>query len=103
MLALNLNTIESRGLPGFGPRTIGDVITTTLPYVYMIAAIALLVFLVSGGLQLMTAKGDPKAIQGAQGKITNALFGFIIVIVSIVIVRFIGELLGINVFATLFG
>lgn len=103
MAALNLDAIESKGLPGIGVKNIGDVITTTLPYIYMMAAVALLIFLVSGGLQLMTAKGDPKAIQGAQGKITNALLGFIIVIVSIVIVRFIGELLGINIFSTLFG
>lgn len=102
-MALNLDAIESRGLGGSVPGTVGDIITATLPFIYMMAAIALLVFLVSGGLQLMTAKGDPKAIQGAQGKITNALLGFIIVIVSIVIVRFIGELLGINIFSTLFG
>jgi hypothetical protein len=35
----------------------------------------------------MTSRGDPKAAQGAQTKITNAIIGFVIVIFAYVIVQ----------------
>ena len=109
MLAqLDLNSIEFKGLPGlnkafmFKSGGLGAVISEALPFVFGAAGIALLIYLVMGGLQMMTSRGDPKAIQGAQAKITNALIGFVIVIISFVLVRLIGQLLGIGVFETIF-
>jgi hypothetical protein len=49
----------------------------------------------------MTSRGDPKAAQGAQAKITNALIGFIIVIFAFFIVQLFGQVFGIQ--NTLFG
>ena len=49
----------------------------------------------------MTSRGDPKAAQSAQGKITNALIGFIVVIFAYVIVKLFGQIFGIE--GTFFG
>jgi len=103
MLAqLNFDTIQGSLKGNIIPKTPGEVITKMLPFVFYGAGIALLIYLVIGGLQMMVARGDPKAIQAAQAKITNALIGFIIVIVSFVLVGLIGQLLGIGAFETLF-
>lgn len=102
---LDLNSIENVGLPGlkkefmFG---LGPLISAFLPYIFAASGIGLLIYLMLGGLQLMTSKGDPKAIQAAQGKITSALIGFIIVVIAFVIVRLFGQILGIDAFSNLF-
>ena len=101
-MALNLDSIESRGLNGLTIRTPADAINKTLPYIFAFAGIALLIYLVLGGLQLMTAKGDPKAIQGAQAKISNALIGFVIVIISYTLVTLFADLLGLGTFGNVF-
>ena len=101
LIAQNLKTIQSVGLPGFnGGGNLGDFINKSgvLTYVFGAAGILLLIYLVLGGLQMMTSKGDPKAMQGAQSKITNALLGFVIVIIAFVIVQLFGKLLGLNNF-----
>lgn len=82
--------------------TVGDLISAILPYIFGAAGIILLIYLVIGGFQLMFAKGDPKAIQSAQGKITNALIGFIIVIIAYFLTTLIGQLLGIGAFGQIF-
>ena len=50
----------------------------------------------------MTSRGDPKAMQGAQAKITNALIGFIIVIFAFALVTLIGRIFGIGAFGNIF-
>jgi hypothetical protein len=103
MLAQNLYEINNKaGLSGTTSDP-GELINKILPYVFGAAGIAILIYLVMGGLQLMLSRGDPKAMQAAQGKITNAFIGFTIIIVSFVLVRLIGQLLGISVFSQIFG
>lgn len=80
---------------------IGSIIGATLTYIFAAAGIALLIYLVLGGLQLMTSRGDPKAAQAAQGKITNAVIGFVIVVFAFFIVQIFGQVFGLQ--GTLFG
>jgi hypothetical protein len=85
---------------------IGSIIVSVLPYVFGIAAILLLIYLVTAGLSMMLSRGDPKAMQGAQAKITNALIGFVIVIVAFFIVQLLGRILGLQtnfIFSQIFG
>jgi len=100
----DLENIQQSAFPKatFGTNsTIGNIITNILPYIFGAAAIALLIYLVLGGLQMMLSRGDPKAMQSAQGKITNAIMGFVIVVVSFLIVQLFGQLFGLQ--NTLFG
>ena len=103
MLAqLNLDQIQTGALGTNLPVSVGDLISRILPYIFGAAGIGLLIYLILGGFQLMTSRGDPKAMQAAQAKITNALIGFVIVIVAYVVVQLIGQLLGLGTFSTIF-
>jgi uncharacterized membrane protein len=102
MLAqLNLDQIQASAFPKStfgGSATIGDFIKNSgiLNYVFSAAGIALLIYFILGGFQLMTSRGDPKAMQAAQAKITNALIGFVIIIIAFFIVQLLGQLLGLQ-------
>jgi Type IV secretion system pilin len=101
-----LNQIQINGLPNNTvPATIGALITNSLTYIFSAAAIALLIYLILGGFQLMTSRGDPKAAQGAQAKITNAVIGFVIVIFAFFIVQIFGQIFKLQgtFFGTIFG
>jgi len=104
MLAQSLLRIQQGAFPnskiGYGT-TLGDIIGMILPYIFGAAGIALLIYLVIGGFQFMLSRGDPKAAQAAQAKISNAVIGFVIVILAFTIVQLFGQLLGIK--STLFG
>jgi len=78
------------------PTNIGTFIGYILPYIFGATAIALLIYLILGGFQLMTSRGDPKAAQGAQAKITNAIIGFVIVIFAYVIIQIFYTVLGLK-------
>ena len=76
--------------------TIGEVISTIIPYIFGAAAIALLIYLIIGGFQFMLSRGDPKASQAAQAMITNAVIGFVIIIIAFLLVQLIGQLFGLG-------
>lgn len=108
MLTQNLEQIQKEAFPesgSIGAITIGSLISKTLPYIFGAAGIALLVYLVIGGLQMMISRGDPKAMQSAQAKITNALIGFVIVFFAFTLVQIIGQVLGLEgtLFSQVFG
>ena len=81
------------GLPGgytisnppgfkFSGQNLGLVIADLLKYVFIFAGLAMLLFLILGGFELMTSGGDAKAIKSGQEKVTNALVGFIVVFIA---------------------
>jgi len=102
MLAQNLDAIQQNaGITP--PSSIGELISNIFKtYIFYAAGIGLLVYLISGGFQLMLSKSDPKAIEGAKGKITNALIGFVIVIFAYFLTQVLGDILGIGVFKEIF-
>lgn len=101
-LAQNLNAIQGKAGINLPFKNIGEFVSTILPYIFTGAGIALLIYLILGGLQLMTARGDPKAVQMAQGKITNALIGFVIILLAYSIVSVLGQVLKIGAFSQIF-
>lgn len=104
ILAQNLDTIQSKAFSNNKiPTDLGGLISNALPFIFGISGILLLVYLVLGGFQLMTSRGDPKGVAGAWSKITNAFIGFIIVALSFVLTRFIGQIFGFNVFEKVIG
>jgi hypothetical protein len=105
LLAQDFDSIQSQGLPGFtGGSNVGEFISNSkiLDYVFGAAALLLLIYLVTAGLGMMMSRGDPKAMQAAQSKITNALIGFVIVFFAYALVSIIGKVFGIAVFGTIF-
>ena len=106
MLAqLDLDKIQNIGIPTFtlrsGGRTSADLgrfLSDVLPYVFYAAGIGLLIYLISGGFQLMLSKGDPKAMEAGKGKITNGILGFVIVIFAYFLIKLLGSVFGLTDF-----
>lgn len=94
-----------QAIPGFNFKngTLGDVINVVLPYLFGIAGLVLLFYLVMGGFSWMLSGGDPKAIESAKGKITTAITGFVILFVAYWLMQLLGLVLGIQQFKNIFG
>jgi hypothetical protein len=106
MLAQNFDQIQSDAVPGFKfgteSKNLGDIITAIIPYLFFVAGALLLINLIVGGLGLMLSRGDPKAVQSAQGKITASIVGFVIVLASYWIVQLVGKFFGIDAIQNIF-
>src|SRR3989344_6185582 len=55
-----------------------------------------IIFLILGGIQYMTAKGDQKAATEARNALTNAVVGFVVVIGAFTIKKVIENITGAN-------
>jgi len=78
-------------------RTIGEVFSEALKYVFIFAGLGVFVYLIYGGFHLMISGGEPTAIQEAKGKITNAIIGFIIIFVSYWLIQIIEVVFGMTI------
>jgi hypothetical protein len=92
-MALSLATValaEQITLPTASPygfSDLGNAITNVLNLVFFFALILVLIYLVWGGIQWITAGGDKQGTEAARGKITGAIVGIIIVSVAFAIYR----------------
>jgi len=89
--------IESPEGFSFAEGTIGDIITDLLPYIYVLAGLILFIYLIIGGFSLLTSAGDPKKVESAQGKITSAIVGFLIIFISYWIIQILEIVFGIEI------
>jgi hypothetical protein len=62
-----------------GGETVGGVINKIVPLILTSAGFVLLIMLMISGYQLMISRGDPKALEGAKGRLIFALIGFLII------------------------
>lgn len=74
--------------------TLGKILTQFLPYVFTGAGIALFIYLLLGGFQFLTSGGEPKAVEGARNKITNAIIGFVIIFTAFLLTKVLERVLG---------
>lgn len=98
---LDLNQIQQNAFPQstleLGAKTsVGDIVSMAIPWIFTIAGMVLLVYLIFGGLSMMMSRGDPKQVEGAKSHITNALIGFIIIFIAYWVVQLFGLVLGLN-------
>ncbi len=103
---VDLNSIQSgAGLNGTlgASTTLGQIISAAVPWIFTIAGMLLLVYLIFGGLQLMLSQGEPKAAQAAKSHITNALVGFIIIFIAFWVVQLFGLVLALKGINAVFG
>lgn len=80
----------------WGGKDIGAIISRLLDYVFPLAGLVLLFFLINGGFDLMTSAGDPKKMEVGKEKITAALVGFIIIFTAFWIYQIVKYILGIQ-------
>lgn len=82
--------------------SLGAILTKVFQvYIFYVAGMILLIYLIVGGLQFMLSRGDPKATQAARTRITNAVVGFAIVFLAFTIVQVFALIFGLD--KTLFG
>lgn len=86
----------------FTSEGVGPIISKLLPYLFTISGIILLLYLIYGGIQYMLSRGDPKGMQAAQGRITTAIIGFIIIFISFWLVQLLGRVLGLTKIGNIF-
>lgn len=74
---------------GFNPEftNLASVVTASVKYIFPIAGILLLLYIVWGGFGYLTSIGDPKKAEAARGKITNAIIGFVIIFTAFWLVQ----------------
>jgi len=96
MIAQNFDSIQNTAGLNNLPATPGDIISIVLNYVYAAAGIILLLMFLTSGYQMIFSKGDPKAMQIAQSKITSSLVGIVILFASFWIVRILLDFFGIS-------
>ena len=77
--------------------SIGGLISGLLPFIMVIAGLILFVLLIIGGFGLLTSGGNPEKMKVAQGKITSAVIGFVIIFISYWLMRILEMILGIDI------
>jgi len=88
------------GIPSGAPiskwENIGQIVSRLLVYIFPLAGIATFIYLLIGGFSYLTAAGNEEAVKKAQGQITNALIGFLIIFLSYWIVHLLELILGVD-------
>lgn len=77
--------------------TLGKIISNLLPYIFAAAGILLFIYLLIGGFQLLTSAGEPKTIEEAKSKITNAIIGFVIIFIAYWLIQVVQTIFGIGI------
>ena len=68
-----------------------------LGFFTVVAGISFLIYFLVGALAFLTAKGDKQQTQKAQGYMSNALVGLVIVVLAWAITGIVGKGLGFNI------
>lgn len=69
----------------YGFNNIGVAISGVMNLVFFFALLLVLIYIVWGGIQWITAGGDKAGLEAARGKITGAVVGLIVVAVAFAI------------------
>ena len=83
-----------------GYSSIGELISTILPNIYVIAGVILFFLMVGGGLMIVVSAGQDNPEGTAKGKkaVTSALIGFLLIFASYWIMQIIQTVTGIKFF-----
>lgn len=96
--ARNLSILpEDSDIRAGGDLEISDLIARGINGAILLAALAVLLYLILGGFQWLTSGGDKGKTEGARNKITSALIGLLIVVASWAIYQLVLRIFGINV------
>lgn len=80
---------------GFGNiTTLGQGFSQLVMPAYEIAGVAVIIYLLIGGIKFITSGGDKNATASAQQMITHAIIGFVLLVLLFVIVKFVTEFFG---------
>ena len=92
------NTIQGplKG-PGEMPiNNLGDIISIVLKFIIPLGGIILFFVLVISGIGIMTSAGNPEKLKTAGARITTAIIGFVLLILTYVIINFVSKIFGLG-------
>lgn len=92
-----INIVPPAGLAVSPTTPISAILTNAIRLVFVIAVLAVLVYLIWGAFQWITSGGDKEAVSKARGRITAALIGLAILALSFLILVVVGQILGLNI------
>ncbi len=74
---------------GFGNiKTMGEATSRLVDPAFSIAAVMVVIYLLSGAFQYLTSGGDKEAIDAARKKMTHAFVGFLILMMSFLAIKY---------------
>ncbi len=80
-----------------GGSILSEILANLYKTIVMVGGLALLLYLVMGGLEWLNSGGDPEKLKNAQDRITNAVIGMTVLVLTVAIADFLGKVLGINI------
>jgi len=82
--------------PLVGFTNISDIINKVVPFIISLAAIILFFILMWGGIDYVSSQGAPEKLKTANAKITAAIIGFVLLVLSFLITRIVAFIFGIG-------
>ncbi len=96
-LSVNGQTINPpTGVATGGLNTFIKILRNSLNIVLIIAVILCLFFLVWGGIQWITSAGDKTKVQAARNRLTWAIIGLVLTLLSFFLLSALGTIFGVN-------
>lgn len=93
-VTINNQTING---PVVGINDLGGLVSKIVnTFLIPLAGIILFIVLLWGGYSFITSRGNPEKVKSARAKITTGLIGFILLIVSYLIVRLLSYVFGLG-------
>lgn len=91
----SISSFDTSGIPF---TDLGKLLSNTLALLFFFAGLLAFVFIIIGGIQWITAGGDPKAASAARDRITAAVVGLLVVVAAFAITLILNAVFGINLF-----
>jgi len=80
---------------------LGDVLVRLVTALLMFAGAVSVLLMIWASIRYIMASGDPKSLEKAKNMFTYAIFGLLVIILSFALVKFLGDLLGVQALSTL--
>jgi len=74
--------------------SIGGLISTLLPYIFVLAGLILFFIIIGAGFAMFTSGGDPEKTKKASSQLTSGLIGFVIIFTSYWIIQLLELIFG---------
>lgn len=85
-----------QGPGGSQIETLADLINVITSFVVPFALVILFFVFVSGGYDFLFSRGNPEKVKSARAKLTAGVVGFILLVMSYLIVRLVSQIFGIG-------
>lgn len=89
--------IDNSNFPPASYGTFGSLATVVVQFLISLAGVASIIFIIIGGIKIVTASGDEKKLASAQSTILYAIIGLVVTILALVMVNIVQKFFGSSV------